>query len=73
MKKTNISIVGSGNVATHLAIAFFAAGCQIRQVLSRTYEHARLLAMRVDAVPIDDPASLDEDIDVCWETMRYMI
>ncbi|MBP3740018.1 MAG: DUF2520 domain-containing protein [Bacteroidales bacterium] len=65
MKKTNISIVGSGNVATHLAIAFFAAGCQIRQVLSRTYEHARLLAMRVDAVPIDDPASLDEDIDVC--------
>ena len=65
MKKTNISIVGSGNVATHLAIALYNAGCTVRQVLSRTYEHARLLAMRVDAVPIDDPMRLDEDIDVC--------
>ena len=65
MKKTNISIVGSGNVATHLAIALYNAGCTVRQVLSRTYEHARLLAMRVDAVPINDPAQLDEDIDAC--------
>ena len=65
MKKTNISIVGSGNVATHLAIALHNAGCNVRQILSRTYEHARLLAMRVDAVPIDDSSCLDEDIDVC--------
>lgn len=65
MKKTSISIVGSGNVATHLAIALHNAGCTVRQVLSRTFEHARLLAMRVDAVPIDDPAHLDEDIDAC--------
>ena len=65
MKKTNISIVGSGNVATHLAIALHGAGCTVRQVLSRSYEHARLLAMRVDAEPINDHSRLDEDIDVC--------
>ncbi len=64
MKKTNISIVGSGNVATHLALALYDAGHKIRQVLSRTYDHARLLAMRVDSYPIDTWRRLDEDADV---------
>lgn len=64
MKKTNISIVGSGNVATHLALALHDAGHTIRQVLSRTYDHARLLAMRVDAKPIDSWRQLDEDADI---------
>lgn len=65
MKKTSISIVGSGNVGTHMALALHAAGCEIRQVLSRTFDHAQLLAMRVDARPIDDWRKLDEDVDVC--------
>lgn len=65
MRKTNISIVGSGNVATHLAIAFYRAGCTIRQILSRSFDHAQQLAMRVDAIPIDRVTALDEDIDVC--------
>ena len=60
-----ISVVGSGNVATHLTIALHNAGCTVRQVLSRSYDHAQRLAMRVDAVPIDNPLRLDEDIDVC--------
>ena len=64
MKKTNISIVGSGNVATHLAIALHNAGHTIRQVLSRSYDHARLLAMRVGARPIDSWLRLDEDADI---------
>ena len=63
MKKTNISIVGSGNVATHLALALHNAGHNIRQVLSRSYDHARLLAMRVDAQPIDTWQKLDSDAD----------
>jgi predicted short-subunit dehydrogenase-like oxidoreductase (DUF2520 family) len=37
----------------------------VRQVLSRSYDHAQRLAMRVDAIPINDPKRLDEDIDVC--------
>ena len=65
MKKTNISIVGSGNVATHLALALHDAGCKVRQVLSRSFDHARQLAVRVEAIPIDNPKALDEDIDFC--------
>ena len=69
MKKTNtnlrnVSIVGSGNVATHLAIALHQAGCTIRQVLSRSYEHAQMLARRVDAAPVNQWQRLDEDADV---------
>ena len=65
MKKTNISIVGAGNVATHLALAFRDAGCTIRQILSRTFDHAQQLAWRVDAIPTDRPDTLYTDIDVC--------
>ena len=64
MRKTNISIVGSGNVATHLALALHAAGCSIRQVLSRSLDHAQLLARRVDAFPINRWERLDEDADI---------
>ena len=64
MKKTNISIVGSGNVATHLALALHAAGHTVRQVLSREYDHPALLARRVGATPIDKPARLDDRSDV---------
>ena len=56
MKKTNIkhiSFIGSGNVATHLALAFHAAGHIVDQVLSREFDHAQLLASRVSAVAID--------------------
>lgn len=68
MKKTNtnlrtVSIVGSGNVATHLALALHQAGCTIRQVLSRSYEHAQTLARRVDATPVNQWQRLDEDTD----------
>ena len=64
MKKTNISIVGSGNVATHLALALYGAGCNIHQILSRSYEHAQMLARRVDAQPINQWQRLDEDADI---------
>ena len=75
MKKTNtspagptalptVSIIGSGNVATHLALALHAAGCTIRQVLSRSLEHAQILARRVDAQPVNQWQRLDEVADV---------
>lgn len=65
MKKTSISIVGAGNVATHMALALQAAGHSIRQVLSRTYDHAQLLSARVGAQAIDNPHLLDDESDVC--------
>ncbi len=59
-----ISIIGSGNVATHLTLALHAAGHSIRQVLSREFDHAALLASRVGARPLDIPSLLDTHSDV---------
>jgi len=64
LRKTNISVIGSGNVATHLALALHGAGCCIRQVFSRSFEHAQMLARRVDAHPVNQWQRLDEDADV---------
>lgn len=64
MKKTSISIVGSGNVATHLCLALHAAGCTVQQVLSRSLDHAQALARRVGAHPICDWHRLEGDADV---------
>ena len=77
MKKTNtsntngmqaprlrVSIIGSGNVATHLALALHGVGHVICQVLSREYDHAHLLAARVGAQPINRQDLLRADADV---------
>ena len=48
-----ITILGSGNVGTHLAKAFHDAGHQIVQIWSREYDHAEALANQVFAEPID--------------------
>lgn len=48
-----ITILGSGNVGTHLAKAFYGAGHQIVQIWSREYDHAEALANQVFAEPID--------------------
>lgn len=67
MKKTNtkhtISIIGSGNVATHIALALHAAGHTIGQVLSREYDHAQLLAAKVGAQPVNRQELLREGAD----------
>lgn len=52
-----IIIIGSGNLATHLALALSAANHRIIQVYSRTEAHARELAERVGS---SYTASLEE-------------
>ena len=52
-----IIIIGSGNLATHLALALSAANHRIVQVYSRTEAHARELAERVGS---SYTASLEE-------------
>ena len=42
-----IVLIGAGNVATHLGLAFQAKGCEIVQVYSRTEESAKDLAERL--------------------------
>ena len=49
-----ISFIGSGNVATHLALAFYERGHAVEQVWSRNIDHANLLASRVEARPVSN-------------------
>jgi len=59
-----ITIIGSGNVATHLAAAFKNAGHRIVQVYSRNMQHAALLAYHVKAEPLDDLIQIDPETDI---------
>jgi predicted short-subunit dehydrogenase-like oxidoreductase (DUF2520 family) len=59
-----ISIIGSGNVATHLSAAFKNAGHRIVQVYSRTTYNAALLAYHVGAEAIDDLNAVSPDTDL---------
>jgi predicted short-subunit dehydrogenase-like oxidoreductase (DUF2520 family) len=59
-----ITLIGSGNVATHLGAAFKNAGHHIIQVYSRDIQQAALLAYHVKAVPVDSIAQINADTDV---------
>jgi predicted short-subunit dehydrogenase-like oxidoreductase (DUF2520 family) len=59
-----ITIIGSGNVATHLAAAFKNAGHYILQVYSRNLQNAALLAYHVKAEPIDDLQQINPETDL---------
>src|ERR1700742_3277317 len=59
-----ITIIGSGNVATHIAAAFKNAGHSIVQVYSRDMQHAALLAYHVKAEPIDTLDAVNPDTDI---------
>jgi predicted short-subunit dehydrogenase-like oxidoreductase (DUF2520 family) len=58
-----IVILGSGNVATHLALAFKQADQTISQVWSRSMVHAEELAIQVGANAIDDLAAVNLTAD----------
>jgi 3-hydroxyisobutyrate dehydrogenase-like beta-hydroxyacid dehydrogenase len=45
----NISFIGSGNVATFLAKAFYMANCNIKQIFSPNLVYAETLAKNVNA------------------------
>ncbi|MGI4803549.1 MAG: Rossmann-like and DUF2520 domain-containing protein [Janthinobacterium lividum] len=59
-----ITLIGSGNVATHLAAAFKNAGHKIVQVYSRNLQHAALLAYHVKAEPINHFTELSAETDL---------
>jgi predicted short-subunit dehydrogenase-like oxidoreductase (DUF2520 family) len=59
-----ITLIGSGNVATHLAAAFKNAGHRIVQVYSRSLDNAALLAYHVKAEPVDDLTQIDPETDL---------
>ncbi len=59
-----ITIIGSGNVATHMAAAFKNAGHRMVQVYSSTMQNAAMLAYHVGAEAIDDLAAINTETDL---------
>lgn len=59
-----ITILGSGNVATHLGAALKNAGHRIIQVYSRDAQNAALLAYHVKAGPISDLTKINPETDL---------
>jgi len=60
-----VILVGSGNVATHVALALHAAGIVVAQVWSKHFHNAENLAHKVQAKAIADFSELDKDADFC--------
>lgn len=64
MKTSNsplsVTIVGAGNVATHLALALASRGVAVQGICSRTMASASALAHRVGAVASDSLATMAE-------------
>ena len=59
-----IVVIGSGNVATHLSLAFYNAGLKILQIYSRNLDHAKLLANKLNASYTSDLSGLAENADL---------
>ena len=59
-----ITLIGSGNVATHLGAALKNAGHYIVQVYSRNIKNAALLAYHLKAEPTDDIKLINPDTDL---------
>ncbi len=59
-----ITLIGSGNVATHLGAAFKNAGHRIVQVYSPNTHNASLLAYHIGAEAISDLQQINPDTDI---------
>lgn len=66
--KPKIVVVGSGNVATHLARGFADVGCDIVQVYSHKLEHAKRLATSLDSCE-----AIDKIDDIVKDADLYLI
>ena len=61
----NVALIGSGNVATHIAKALKAVNVNVTQVWSYHYQNASLLANDVNAVALKDLSEVNLDADIC--------
>lgn len=60
----NIVLIGAGNVATHLALAFYKSGLNIFQIYNRSLDSAQELAEKVQAQPLTDLHRLNLSSDL---------
>lgn len=63
-------LIGSGNVATHIAFALRAAGIRITQVWSKQQKNAQLLASQVHSTAIENLAEIDQEADFCIVSVK---
>ena len=63
MDRKNIVIIGSGNVATHLAIAFLKAGHRILSVISRNQNNAAQIGEKTRSSYSSDYNSIPDETD----------
>ena len=54
-----ITIIGAGNVGSHMALALHKAGIKIPQIYSRELANAQSVAQQTESTPIDDFSSLN--------------
>lgn len=59
-----ISIIGAGNVGSHLAKVFSKNGLNVQQIFSRNIDRAVKIAALSGAKPINDLSLLNDDIDM---------
>lgn len=59
-----VALIGSGNVATHLGMAFAAKGIRVIQVFSRSLGKAETLARKLSCEAIDDLSGLSDAADL---------
>lgn len=60
----NAVIIGSGNLATHLAIALHQKGVKISQIYSRTASNAELLSQQLNCKYTIHTAEIDKNADI---------
>ncbi|PTS94308.1 DUF2520 domain-containing protein [Pedobacter sp. HMWF019] len=59
-----IVCLGSGNVATHMALAFKSTGAEFLQIWSKTLNHAEVLAVQTGARATDNLKEIDRNADI---------
>lgn len=60
----SVAIVGSGNVATHLAKAIYSMGGNIKYIYSPTLNNSASLAAKVGAIAVDSLEKIENNIDL---------
>ncbi len=61
-----ITIIGAGNVASHLGVSFYKAGVRVNSVVNRSLNSARELGERIGAHYTDDFSSIPPDTSMVF-------
>lgn len=63
-KIQSVVFLGSGNVATHLAVALYHAGLEILQIYSPNIDHAQKLSAQTGSAATEDILKINPDADL---------